>query len=198
VIALCLAAMILEPSPADFFPLVPGSKYVYQESGSRSEDIVGEPIDINGTMAYPVKTMIGKQVVSETYYAVDAQAARIVAFNPKKPLPSPQPVFQISPRNWTWEGSTYWLGEPAPVVIKGSSSLKGKKKVLDQDVEILEVKSDARIGGDKGPAILVTQVVTYAKGIGMVEMKIESKIAKRTTTSKLSLVSYQVGASGLP
>jgi hypothetical protein len=190
-------AAVLDSTPGDFFPLVPGSKYVYQEAGSKYEDVVGEPVDISGIQAFPVKTTSGKTTISESYYAVNAKAVTIVAFDPKKPLAEPQPVFQLEPRNWTWEGSTQWLGDPAPVLIKGSASLKGKRTVLDREVEILEVKLDARIGGAKGVGIDVVQVVTYAKGIGMIEMRQEGKIAKRTSTSKVVLVSYQVGSQSL-
>src|SRR5579884_3442892 len=99
-LAALAAVTFLRPGPsvADFFPLVPGTLRTFQEQGVSNTvtvDEVGQPVDVGGKPAVPVKTREGTKLVNTTYYRIDGNTVYIVAYDPKHPLPDPMPVLQL-------------------------------------------------------------------------------------------------------
>ncbi len=199
-----VAAILLLSAPAgpeaiDFFPLVKGNRWTYQDTLNQYTDVVESPVEIGGTSAIPVRTIMDGKSLDTIYYRVDKDNVSIVAFDAKSLLPAPIPVFRLGEGNWTFTGSTKWLGGLAPITIKGSNSRKGKRKVMGKDAEILEVRLQAQIsGGDGGAGMSVNQLATYAAGIGLIKMEQQNVVNKVTQKSKVELVRFEPGTPGNP
>ena len=186
------------PDAIEFFPLVKGNRWVYQDTMNEYTDEVGVPVTIGGQPATPVTTILSGKPLDTVFYRVEKDSISIVAYKANEPLPAPIPVFQLGEKNWTFSGVTKWLGGPAPISIKGSSSLGGRQKVLGKEVEVLVVRLNAKIGGENGASINVNQVATYARGIGLVKMEQENVVNKQKQKSKVELLRFEPAALGNP
>lgn len=199
---ICLAVSLYSPSTAgaaDYFPLVPGTKWTYREESAFMPgdyiDEVKEPVEIGGQKCYPVETRLDKKILETVYYAEAGDTLFIVAYDPKKPLEAPRPLFKAGPTKLKWEytGTTPFMNQPIPIRVKGESVSKGIRKVLDREVECLEVRLDAQLGTEKEKFLISKQTAIYAKGIGLVEMQEKATVARNTEERKLRLVEFTPG-----
>lgn len=197
--ALCLTLALAPQSSlaAEFFPLVPGTKWVYQEEGrflaNTYVDEVLEPVEIKGERAYPIAQSREGKVIDTTYYRVFGEGVYIVAYKADQPLDPPRLVLKVGERRETWEyvGLTPFLNDPIPLKMKGESNLKGRRKVLGRDLECVEVKFEAQQGRTTADLVVSRQTCLYAKGIGLVEMTGKTTIDRSTETLKLKLLEYK-------
>lgn len=187
---LVLAASAAPQAAEDFFPLLKGTRWTYRDMVNEYVDEVMEPIKIGEVEAIPVTTFLDGKRAESTYYSATPEGLFIVAYDAKKPLPSPMPVFKSKERSWTYSGLTQWLGGFSPIEMKGSVSPRGKRKVLGKDAETIEVRLDAKIGGAEGGLMSVKQTATYAKGIGLVRMVQSNTINGREQKSTVELVRH--------
>lgn len=193
----CLAAAPTAADPTDFFPLQPGNKWVYREEARFSvntvQDEVLEPVEIGGLKAFPVESTQEGKVIETVYYRVAGDTIYIVAYDPKTPLDPPRPLFKLGERRETWDyvGLTPFLKDLVPIKVRGESAPKGKRKVLGQEVECLEVKFDAQLGRTTDDRVDVKQTSIYGKGIGAVEMTGKTLIGRESLNSKLTLLEFK-------
>ncbi|MFY9233205.1 MAG: hypothetical protein WAO58_01975 [Fimbriimonadaceae bacterium] len=180
-------------SVADYFPLTQGMSWQYASDGMISRDRVAPVEDVGGSPAIPVISEVQGKESHRTYYRVVDDTVLIVAYEAKKPLAEPVPILKFGKGRSTWEftGQTMFINEPAPMTMKGEASLKGKRKVLDQEVEVIEVKLSGMIGSNPGTAVRSNQVAYYAKGIGLVEMLSENSVGATKSKSQLKLVKFE-------
>ena len=199
---LCLAVSLLSPSDAgagEYFPLVPGTKWTYREESAFMPgdyiDEVKEPVEIGGQKCFPVETRLDKKVLETVYYAESGDTIFIVAYDPKKPLESPRPLFKAgaSKMKWDYTGTTPFMSNPIPIRVKGESVSKGIRKVLDREAECIEVRLEAQLGTEKEKFLISKQTAIYAKGIGLVEMQEKATVARNTEERKLRLVEFTPG-----
>lgn len=185
-------------SVADFFPLVPGTTWEYQEvAGFNSrnyKDVVGEPVEVAGKMAYPVVTIVDEKEDGRIYYMIEGNTLYLVAYDAKKPLGSPRPIIKLGPgtTKWEFEGDTVFLNSPAAMKMKCQASLKGKKEVLGKEVEMLEVRFEGQLG-EAGTSVRSNQVAYYAKGIGLYQMLSDNTIGQAKSKSSLRLLRFVRG-----
>lgn len=197
--AICLTLLLATevPSVADYFPLKPGTKWVYREElrfmVSTYVDEVGEPVEISGEKAMPIITTRDGRNAETVYYRISGNVLYIVAYDPKKPLDPPRPVIKLGERKETWEyvGLTPFLRDPVPLKVKGEAAYVGRRKVLDREYDCLEVKFDAMMGRTTIDLVHSKQTALYAKGIGLVEMSASTTIDRNTDEGKLKLVEYK-------
>ena len=197
---LLLTALTLTPSVesvSDYFPLVPGTKWHYSES-SRGGDVsfvdeVGKPVDLEGGSATPILTKMSGRLVDTRYYRVEGDTVWWVAYGEKKMLPQPQPIFKLGSgkTKWTFDGETMFVNEPAPFRNESESNRKGRRKVLDVEREVVEVRQKGLLGGDRGTQVRGSQVAMYAKGVGLVELQSEQSMGGNTSKSLLRLVKFE-------
>lgn len=203
-IATIFAASIFlgqEKSAKDFYPLVPNSIWVYQETEkgrknkSTLELTVGSAVKFRDHDVIPVVNRLG-DIVTNIYYQVTDSEVFVKGYDLEQMLEQPIPILKIQGKetNWTYRGSTQLMGYPAPLSMQCTSKLLGKRKVLNEDREILEVKYKAIIDENRGGlAIESEQTALYAAGIGLFEMKEIGKFGKQRTERSLKLISYQKG-----
>lgn len=199
---LCAVATVAPAIEAvDFFPLAPGTKWTYREEGkfisALYTDEVKEPVEIAGDKAFPVETRQDGLLVDTVYYRSTGPAIFIIAYDPKKPLPVPRPLFKLGEKReaWEYEGITFFLKDPVPLNVKGESVPKGKRKVLGKETECIEVKFDARMGSSTENYVFSKQTAIYAKGIGLVEMQEKTTVNRRSDERKLRLVDFEPAKS---
>lgn len=195
--ALCLTFALAPTAAIDWFPLQPGNKWTYREEGRFLQnsfvDEVLEPVSIGEVKAFPVTTSQDGKVIETVYYQETPDVIFIVAYDPKKPLKDPRPLFKASSKKETWDyvGLTPFLRDFVPLKLKGESSPKGKRTVLGREAELLEVKFDAQLGATSNDVVLSKQVALYAKGIGLVEMTARTTVGRQTDEVKLKLVDFK-------
>lgn len=196
---LLLAVALLGPSAADFFPLVPGTKWHYEEQVGKNVTIhldeVLAPVEIGGSPATPIASSLSGHVYDTLYYRIVGDTVFLVAYNPKKPLKIPVPVLKVGDGRVKWEytGETELAEEPAALSMKCESAARGEREVLGKRVPVLELKIDAFVGGAGATGIRNRQTALYAKGIGLIEMKGEGTVGPRTTKFVRKLIKLEPG-----
>lgn len=183
----------------EYFPLTPGTRWTYREEGKFStkayDDLVLPAVEVGGQPAVPIQTSEGGRVLETVYYRALGDTILIVAYDAKKPLETPRPLFKVGPKKETWEfqGTTPFYEDLVPLEVKGESSPKGRRKVLEKDADCIEVKFEAQMMAAPGMVLKSNQTALYAKGIGLFEMTEKTVIGKNTDQRKLKLVSFQLG-----
>lgn len=194
-----LAMIVLAaPDIAEFFPLVPGSKWEYSTEGSsgamRVTNRVQPKRPVGEQDAFPVQMIIQGQVVGTTYYTIKDNSVFVVAFDIKRPLVEPRRMLSVDEKPVKWDYQT--VEDLMPVNVVSEATLRGKRKVLDKEVEVLELKVEAVLGDPKDVHEKLIQTFIYARGIGMVEMTEERKVNKNTFKRKMKLAQYTPGTEG--
>lgn len=191
---LAAAAMAPAASAEDYFPLTAGSKWTYQNV-STGEVVVqetGPAIDIGGQQATPLWMRERGRRGETAYYRVDGDTVYIVAYDPKKPLKDPIPTLKVGTGKvkWAYSGSIPFEGGDA-ILSQSSEAVAKKAKVLDVPTDVIEVKTDALVGGIK-----FKTTVLFAKGLGMVENSGETRFGKQLTRQVLRLTKFEPGKPG--
>lgn len=199
--SLFLAATVLcsvqTEQAAEYFPLVPGTKWHYSESspsgGATYVDEVGAPTEIEGNSATPIVTRMGGRVIDTRYYRVDGDTVLWVAQGDKKPLPEAHPILKVGSgrTKWTFQGDTLFVNESVPVAMNYESSRKGRQKVLESEREMLEVKSNGTMRADGGTEVKGIQVALYAKGVGLTELRSEQTVGGKKSKSLMRLTRFE-------
>ena len=196
-----LAAFVLAPaapSAADYFPLRPGTRLTYEEKESGvtvTVDVVGNPVDIAGSEAVPITTLLNDREVGSTFYRASGDTVEMIATNRAKPLafPKPIPLFKLvaaGKTTWKWDGPASAEKMAEPLMIEGEAQVKPDRDVLGKKVPVIEVKVTSRQGGGKASEGVET-ISIYAKGIGLVESKVTTKINKRKAVVLLQLTKIE-------
>mgnify|MGYP005837200871 CR=1 FL=1 len=194
--ALAIAAT-LATGAGDFFPLVPGTRWVYQERTDRQvntyTDEVGPPVDIDGKPAFPIVSTQDGRTVDTVHYRVEGDSVLIVAYDPRRPLFNPRTVLKVGRgrATWRWEGGTPLLGADVPLKMSGSSQIIGKRDVLGVEREVLEVKLDGELQILPEQTARISQTALYARGVGLFEMRSRQTSGSRRSESVLRLVSFR-------
>jgi hypothetical protein len=216
-----VAAIVLSPAfapPAnvsDFFPLVAGSTWRYEESSGKQ--IMGmtedkcEPkatverletdkeskkeIVVEAKQAIPIASYSDGKKIDTVFYEIRDDVVYLVAFGPKGLLKDPYPVlkFGSGSNKWDYSGSTVFMGRDTQLVMKGSSKKSGVRDVLGDRLETVEVTLEVVLMPGTSIPIKKSQVAIYAKGVGLVEMRETTIVNKNKRVATRKLVSYSPG-----
>jgi hypothetical protein len=193
-------ATVLPSGVEDYFPLQPGATWSYVEEGPAQSlsyvDTVLEATEVGGEPAIPVESRVAGKLDQTRYYRVIGDTVYLVAYDPKKPLKAPQPVLKAADRKVTWDfkGLVPFFKDDVPLEFKASAAPKGRKKVLGEERECLELVLDAKMLGGPEMVIEIRQQALYAKGVGLVEMKQRQTIKGKATESTIRLTSFEIGS----
>ncbi len=194
--AIVLAAIAAAPAVSDFYPLTPGIQRTYEVrlngQTARQTETVGSSILIGTKRVTPVVQKAGEMGASTVYYAIEGDTLYLVAVAADKLLPTPIPVLKVGDRATKWD-----FGMDSPVLpegkltIRAESVLKGKRKVLGVEREVVEVHT--QVSTPKGAPVLFSsqQTIVYAKGVGIVEWDDETCVGKSVRKRKIVLVSAE-------
>lgn len=190
--------VLAAPDISEFFPLVPGSKWEYTTDGSggalRVTNRVQPKRPVGEYEAFPVQMIVQGQVVGTTYYTIKDNSVYVVAFDIKRPLPEPRRMLTVDDKTVKWDYQT--VEDLMPVNVVSEATLRGKRKVLEREAEVIELKVEAVLGDPKDVHEKLIQTFIYARGIGMVEMTEERKVNKNTYKRKMKLAQYTPGTEG--
>lgn len=191
-----IAAIILQAALTleigEFFPLTAGTNWTFESLQGTSKITSTEEAfpseDVGGQPAIPKRTMIGGRIVQTIYYRTSPDTVFIIGYKADRPFADPRPILKIADKGAKWDVDTEEDG--LPISLKNESSLKGRRKVLDREVDILELKSDVVVGDTQGIKEEFHQVATYGRGLGLVEMTEERRVNKNVYKRKVSLVKF--------
>lgn len=193
-----LASIVIpQATAAELFPLVPGSKWSYEITGSGSgkyDQEVGFPVEIDGKSLAPILVKVGTKITQTTFYDVAPSGVYILGHDAKKLWEKPLPVFQIGEKGaqWAFDGpSPYENDTAARMALTGQSKWIGERAYLGEKRRCLEVKTETKIGISASTATRFVQKTVYAVGIGMVEMDEEVTLGKTTNKRKVKIVKFE-------
>ncbi len=202
VLALCTLNNRMEASQAaDYFPLEPGSRWVYLEQngglGEEYEDRAGVAVTLGTNLCNPVSTYSHNKLLASVYYRVEADTVYLAGFDLKRPLPNPYPILKVGPgkTSWKYSGGTQFYSGPATLDLKGESHAIKDMEWSGKKVPALQVHLEAIITGMDGVVIKSNQVGIYAKGIGLVELRDSGSIGKERSVRSRKLIFYEAGKS---
>lgn len=200
---LAVAFLAMLPAPTlevgTYFPLATGTTWTYEdvnEAGSQTYvDSVGNEQEVGGLKAWPIVTKFGNKIDGSTFYRIDGDEVLVVAFDQNKPLPAPYPIIKLgSGKNaWEYKGTTQWIGDEAPLNIKGTCKRAGSKELFGSKHEVIEVVLDASIGPKGSAGLKSHQVSLYASDIGLIELKDTTTVNKRKTVKTRTLIAFKAG-----
>lgn len=195
------AALAPAPTVTDFFPTTPGVRRHYDieydsRSGTQIEE-VGKPVVIEGKPTTPVTQTLSGISIGTCYYSIEDGTVLIVATSPKALLKKAIPILKVGvpSAKWDFEQASPVL-PPQNLTVHLESVLKGKRKVLGTERQILEVKY--AVETPKGVPVVYksNQTVTYASGLGMIEWIEESTVGKNHMKKKMTLTKVEQPAAG--
>ncbi|MCC7434562.1 MAG: hypothetical protein IT363_07740 [Methanoregulaceae archaeon] len=192
-----LAMVAMSTNVAEFFPLNPGDSWEYVTEGAggamRVVNRVQPKRPVGDHEAYPMQMILNGQVMGTTYYMVKDNSVYVVAFDIKRPFFEPRRMLTVEEKTVKWD---YQLEEDLmPVSVSNQATLRGKRKVLDREVDILELKVEAILGDPKGVHEKLNQTFLYGRGLGMVEMQEERRVNKNSFKRKMKLAKFTPAAS---
>ena len=200
ILTLLIAASTMVQPVDDFFPLVPGIKWTYEDgNGVQLIEEVGEPIDLGkGRMVTPKTDSISGRDLGTALFHSEGDTVYLIGsidLKAKKPEPNllgeSQPVLKMGSgkAEWTYLGSVPTSNGPSSLHVQGNSSKGPRRKFLDRDVDTLNVHVVSKFG-NSGQAI-ETQDAVYAKGLGLVEMINVTKAMGQSVKKVLKLVKFE-------
>jgi len=187
------------PPASDFFPTAPGSRWVYEDKQGRQtvvlEDRAEEPVGKGADQLFPIVTFQENQRMESTYYRIEGDTVWLAGFDPKKLLDRAYPILKSTDdkTNWTFTGTTHFMQDPVPITMKGTTKALKEVRFENQRVPGLEVRLEATIEAGPNMTLHTTQVATYAKGIGLIEMTETSDGMKNRQSRTRKLVEYRIG-----
>ncbi|MBX3118035.1 MAG: hypothetical protein KF784_03150 [Fimbriimonadaceae bacterium] len=199
-IALLAASLTFaQAAVADYFPTQPGTKWTYETTldsmklKAISVDEVLPHIEIDGKLAIPFTTSDNAGPLEKRFYRIEGDTVYIVAYNQKEPLVTPHPILKVDTKKVQWEfsGGTIYRGDLIPLTMKGQSTPKGKRKILDEQRECIELVLEAEMEVIPGRFQRVKQTMIYAKGLGLVEMETQDTVDRNTIKSKMKLIKFE-------
>jgi len=196
-----LAASAFASTIEDFSPMIPGTKWTYEDgNGLQLVEQLREPIDIGkGVMAYPKSSSASRNASAAELYRIQDNTLEMVGYLDKSKKESPinlfsppQPVLRVASGKAEWQYSTELPTTQGPVLqlVHADSNHGPKRKILDREVETLIVHVFSQIGNDK-EGVQIRQDAVYGKGIGLVEMTEATKAGGRTVKRVLKLVKFE-------
>jgi hypothetical protein len=199
VVATLLGLSMLSPV-GDYFPLVPGTKWTYEDADGRQlVQVAGEPVDIGHDLTgTPIKKSASGRNFGIDVMRIDGDTVQLVGSidkskeTPLDVFPDPQPLLRISNGKCEWRYTDQIFTENGPIGVQiVCDSNKGpKRKVLDREVETVTAHSVLRFGSGQF-AREVRRDMIYGKGIGMVETTEATKIQGKTVKKVLKLVKFE-------
>jgi hypothetical protein len=194
VIAGLLLAGILASNEGvtDYFPVEPGTKWIYSsQSGNFTERVTVEAlatVTIGSVTAYPFLTRTDTLRPSTMYYTIEGSTVALIGYDPKRPFEQPRPILRMEGPKTQWEYRGF--DDAMPLHIKAQLERKGKRKILDREVDVVELKLDAVLGDSKS-GMRFKQQAFYGKGIGLAEMNDEQTVGRRKTKTTMKLVQFE-------
>ncbi|MBI1756265.1 MAG: hypothetical protein HYR64_04060 [Fimbriimonas ginsengisoli] len=198
------ALMLTQGVGNPFFPLVEGTRLVYDDTvrpGAWVTNEVGKSETVRGKPASPIRSTSQGQDLGAVFYRTEGDSVLIVGHGAATPYPQPWPLFRLPEgkreATWSYEGDMPVFGEPMAMQLSGKAVLGGRRKVLDRDVDVLLVEID--ITASSGEVVVKNhQSCMYAREIGLVEMKEVARVAgqPREHTIKLVRIETPGGRSG--
>lgn len=183
---------------ADFFPTRAGTQWTYETvaSGPKMVSITtaGEPVDVGGTPAIPFKTTVGGSLAEVIHYRTSPDTVYVVAYKANQILDEPRPILKLAEKGAKWEFETSEDG--LPLALKNETALRGRRKVFEQDVDVLELKVAAILGDKNSMAMEFKQTAIYARGIGLTELSEERTVNKKVYRRKVRLSKYTPPSEG--
>lgn len=201
-LTIAVAAIALQSGTvADYFPLEPGTKKVYEQTRGKmmtlQTDTVGKPVEIDGQLLTPIVTEANGQKIGTTYYQIVGDTVFSVGTtrkDGKEICLDKVPILKIGERKMKWQyaGFVEWFGKPYPQHMDAFLTYKGKRKLFGKEVDVLEVRYETLLGAGDGVADIRTKMTAlYAKGIGLFEQHDESVVSKVKTKQTLRLVEFR-------
>lgn len=202
---LVLSALLLTSDARDvaaFFPLVPGTKWVYEDRVGKNdvqyfEDRIETPVKIGELEATPMTTYLGGRKLDSSFYRYQGDDVMLVANEPDKPFAKPYSVFRFTSNraNWDFSGETQFLGGPAGFTMKCESKAGGERTFDGKRLRTLELRVEATINGGSGTTVKTVQVATYGESVGLLEMKETGTIAGQKHNRVRKLIEFTPGRS---
>ncbi len=180
--ALALALMSETETVSDYFPVKPGTTWVYQsnaevngrKSFSTDSDTVLEPVLLNGITYTVIESRGVNSAASRSFYEVTADQIGFAGMSENALLPLPFTILQGDPtkaHDWEFTGGVVVGTAEAPAEIKARLKPLGTRDVVGRKVPVIEVVMDMKIFYSEDQTITATHTSLYGKGIGLIEFK---------------------------
>ncbi len=199
-----VCALVIAPAAVDlreYFPIEQGTTWDYieivGEGESRYRSEAGKPYDLDGQMVYPIITKQHGRSIGISYYDINSDSIHIIASG-YNPSPSPPVPVLMNPEyreKWKYEGLSNATGAIGEMELEGKGKVLKSVKWNGKTYEGIEIRLDAttveQVSASTGAKTKTEQVSTYAKGIGLIEMKSTTKIGKETYRSTIKLDKFK-------
>lgn len=202
----------------DFFPLKPGTKWVYEQiriaDGKKTKSLVTDTVLPEATVqkeavklddgtiktfpkisAIPIKTTMSGYGDAFSYHQIVDNQIMIVALDEKVPQEKPYCILKVAEKGvkWSYVGEVNFYNENVPMSFTAEMKRIGTRTVLDQKVEVIEVKMDTLVQGTPDLSFRTIQTAVYAKGIGLVESESVTIINDQKEEFKRKLIQFTPG-----
>jgi hypothetical protein len=190
---------------ADYFPLVPGTRWVYSDSASPGtviEEIVKPAVVPNysalsegkheGTSLdpfFPVEVRQNGQLAGKPCFRSSGDTLYLVGSAPNRPS-IPRPILKVgSDQVWEYDSDPISPIDPTPVHVVCRAKPGPMGNYFGKLRKTVVLTTDASVGGKKG--LRVHQIAVYAEGVGMVQFDEDGTAGGKSLKHSRKLVTFE-------
>ncbi len=172
----------------DYFPLVPGTKWVYSDStapGTSIEqtvltEVAPEPVRVDAPTDpkiqvekgekiesfFPVEVRVNGALSGRPCFRAEGATLYLVGLAPNRPVVK-RPILRVGiDEAWEYDSDPVSPIDPTPVHVLARAKQGPESAYFGKVRKTIVLTTDASVGGAKG--LKIHQVAIYAQGVGMV------------------------------
>lgn len=198
IIALSILASLQSPSASGFFPLAPGTTWIWNEVTAGIPETVKEvampPITLGNRAVSYILITLPSQPSERAYFYIEGNTVFNAAYVESRPLAKPLPVLIVSGKKETW---TYEGILPLPsgdfVTKQTGTSEPGKPiEAFGKTLPTYLVQIDAELTSPSGEKVRSVTKSTYVQGIGLFESEMTADTGAMKFSRKRNLTKFQL------
>lgn len=193
---------------SDYFPLVPGTKWVYSDTamqGAMIEQIVNpvfdpnrnpvKPDELSKAAFYPVEVRVNGVVTGKPCFRTVGNTLLWVGNSPNR-LADERPILKLGgDQQWDYDADPISQFDPTPIHVKAHCKPGPDTNYFGKIRKTFVLTTDASVGGKKG--LKVKQTAIYAEGVGMVRFDEEGTAGGKSLNHSRVLVKFEPKEGGI-
>lgn len=188
------------PDASRFFPLVPGSKWTYDENLNgiqrTTTEVVDGPLRVGPNAdVFSIASSAPGERSEFAFFRINGPEVYTVAYDPKVPLDPPIRILTVANKG-SWSGSSKVKFERANGTLSYKASVRKEnpRQVLGTTREVLLVEMTSKIALEGVGTIETIQKSWYAEGIGLIESDRTADLDGFKSRTVRKLLTYSPGA----
>lgn len=198
ILALAVLASLQTPSASAFFPLAPGTTWIWNEVTAGIPETVKEvampPITVGGKSAAYILITLPNQPSERAYFYIQGNTVYNAAYIEARPFAKPLPVLVVSGKKetWTYEGTLPLPSGDFATKQTGVSEPGKPVEAFGKTLPSYVVQIEAELTSPSGEKVRSVTKSTYVEGIGLFESEMTADTGAMKFSRKRTLTKFEL------